>query len=393
MTLPSVSRAVVIIGAGPAGASLAYELLQGGLKPLILDRAVFPRVKVCAGGLTIKALKFLPPDLGPVLEDEIRRVQLSFNLGPAFTKAWHQPLLYIVERQRFDAFLMERVRQAGGEFGEAERLEAITPGPGDLSTLVTSRRRITARVVVGADGARSRVARCVGLQPVDFWHLGLQAEVPRSLLGQSASVFARTVSLDLGSLADGYAWIFPRREVLLIGVGGPVHQGRQLKQYHTRLLSRLGLDEPRFPLAAHLIPHRVTPKPIMRGQVLLVGDAAGLADFWTGEGIFSALHSAHLAARQILRFFQGEAGALADYQTRVDQEITPELTASYQMSKIFNYLGPLAFRCLERYDYPWDVFCRVMRGDRSFGKIKKRCRPDILFRKLLVKSARNRPIA
>jgi geranylgeranyl reductase family protein len=392
MTLPSASRAVVIIGAGPAGASLAYELLRGGLQPLILDQAVFPRIKVCAGGLTIKALKFLPPDLSPVLENEIRRVQVSFNLGPAFTKTWHQPLLYTVERRRFDAFLMEGVRQAGGEFGEDERLESVTPGPGDVSTLVTSRRRLTARVVVGADGARSIVARCAGLQPVDFWHLGLQAEVPRNLRGKSASAFTRTISLDLGSMADSYAWIFPRGEILLIGVGGPIHQGPQLRRYHARLLSRLGLDQPRFPLAAHLVPHRVTPKPVMRGQVLLVGDAAGLADFWTGEGIFSALHSARLAARQILRFFQGEAGALADYQTRLDQEITPELTASYQIAKIFNYLGPLAFRCLERYDYPWEVFCRVMRGDRSFGDIKKRCRPDILFRKLLVKSARNRPI-
>jgi flavin-dependent dehydrogenase len=131
----------------------------------------------------------------------------------------------------------------------------------------------------------------------------------------------------------------------------------------------------------------------MRGRVLLVGDAAGLADFWTGEGIFSALHSAHLAGRQILRFFRGEAGALRDYQAQVDQEIAPELAASYQFAKLFNYIGPLAFRCLKRYDYPWEVFCRVMRGDRSFADLKKRCRPDIFLRKLLIKSARNRPIA
>jgi geranylgeranyl reductase family protein len=392
MTLPLASREVVIIGAGPAGATLAYELLQGGLKPLILDKAAFPRNKVCAGGLTIKALKFLPPDLGPVLENEIRRVDLSFNLSRAFTKASPQPLLYIVDRQRFDAFLVERVKQAGGEFGEGEGLEAITPGPGGASTLVTSRRRLTARVVVGADGARSRVARGAGLQPVDFWHLGLQMVVPRGLTGKSDSRFTGTISLDLGAIADGYAWVFPRGEVLVIGVGGPLHLGPQLKRYHARLLSHLGLGPQTLPLAAHLIPHRVTPRPVVRGHVLLVGDAAGLADFWTGEGIFSAMHSAHLAAQQILGFFRGDAGALAAYQTRVDQEIAPELAASYQFSKIFNNLGRLAFTCLERYDYPWEVFCRVMRGDRSFGEIKKRCRPDILFRKLLIKSARNRPL-
>jgi geranylgeranyl reductase family protein len=393
MTLPSASCEVAIIGAGPAGATLAYELLQGGLKPLIVDKAPFPRVKVCAGGLTIKTFRFLPPDLGPVLEDEVRRVQLSFSLGRSFTKAWHQPLLYTVERQRFDAFLMERVRQAGGEFGEGERLEGITPGPGDSVTLITSRRVIKAQVVVGADGARSRVARGAGLQPVDFWHLGLQTEVPRPQMGKSPPAFTGTIYLDMGSMADGYAWVFPRGEVLLIGVGGPLHQGPQLKRYHARLLTHLGLGKHSFPLAAHLVPHRVTPRPITKGRVLLVGDAAGLADFWTGEGIFFALQSARLAARQILRFFRGEAGALTDYQARVDREITPELTASYQFSKLFNYLGPLAYKCLERYDYPWEGFCRVMRGDRSFAEIKKRCRPDILFRKLLVKSDRNRPIA
>jgi geranylgeranyl reductase family protein len=392
MTLSSASREVAIIGAGPAGAALAYELLQGGLKPLILDKAVFPRIKVCAGGLTIKALKFLPPDLGSVLENEIRRVQLSFNLGHTFTKASLQPLLYTVERQRFDAFLMDRVRQAGGEFADGERLEKISAGPGDFSTLVTSRRQITARVVVGADGARSNVARGAGLQPVDFWHLGLQMEVPRNLMGKRASEFGRTICLDLGNMADGYAWVFPRGQVLISGVGGPVHQGPQLKRYHTRLLSHLGLGKQSLPLAAHLIPHRVTPRPIMRDRVLLVGDAAGLADFWTGEGIFSALHSAHLAARQILRFFQGESGALTGYQALVDREITPELRASYQISQVFNYFGPLAFRVLWRYDYPWEVFCRVMRGDRSFAEIKKRLRPDILLRKLLIKSDRNRPI-
>ena len=393
MTLSSASCEVAIIGAGPAGATLALALLQGGLTPLILDKAVFPRIKVCAGGLTIKAFKFLPPDLGPVLEDEIRRVRLSFNLSRAFTKAWHQPLLYTVERQRFDALLMERVRQGGGEFGDGEELEEITPGPGDSFTLTTSRRRIRAQVVVGADGARSRVARSAGLQPVDFWHLGLQTEIPRRLMSKSAPGFTGTIYLDMGTMADGYAWIFPRGEVLVAGVGGPLHQGPRLKGYHARLLTQLGLGEQAFPLAAHLVPHRVTPRPITKGRVLLVGDAAGLADFWTGEGIFFALQSAHLAARQILRFFRGEAGALPDYQVQVDREITPELTAGYHFSKLFNYLGPLAFRGLRRYDYPWEVFCRVMRGDRSFSEIKKGCRPDILFRKLLVKSTRNRPMA
>jgi geranylgeranyl reductase family protein len=392
MMPPTPTREVAIIGAGPAGATLAYDLQQAGLKPVILDQAVFPRNKVCAGGLTVKAFKFLPPDLDPVLENEIRRVQLSFNLGRTFTKGSPQPLLYTVARPRFDAFLVDRLRSAAADFWDGERVETITAAPGGSATIVTSRRVIRARVLVGADGARSLVARSLGLQPVDYWHLGLQAEVPLELMRQPAQDLAQTVVLDLGTMADGYAWVFPRGQTLVIGVGGPLSQGRRLKRYHDRLLSYLGLKARPFPLAAHLLPHRVSPRPVLADRVLLVGDAAGLVDFWTGEGISFALQSARLAAGQILKFFRGEAGALADYQALVDRDITPELAASYRFSRIFNYAGRLAFRCLQQYDYPWEVFCRIMRGDRSFVEIGHRFRPDIFIRKLLVKSARNQPI-
>ncbi len=392
MTLPEAICEVAIIGAGPAGTALAYELLRGGLETVLIDKAVFPRVKVCGGGLTSKALKFLPPDMGEVRENEIRRVKLSFDLRQAFTKTSPQPLMYTVERQRFDAALVERVRCAGGKVREGERLKQITAGPGDAVTLTTSKGRLKARVVVGADGARSLVAARMGLQPVDIFHLGLQVEVPQRLIRKNAFDFTQTIFLDMGSIPDGYAWGFPRGDLLVIGVGGLVHQGQALKGYFDRLLAHFGLEPHAFPLSAYLIPHRITPKPIVRDRALLVGDAAGLADFWTGEGICFALESAHLAARQILKFFQGDCEALSGYQTKVDREITPELAASYQFSKLFNYLGLLAFKGLKHYDYPWEVFCRIMRGDRSFLEIKKRFRPDIFFRKLLVKSARNRPI-
>ncbi len=393
MTLPEVTHEVAIIGAGPAGATLALELAQGGLKPILIEKAIFPRVKVCGGGLTIKALKFLPPDMGEVLENEIRRVTLSFGLRQAFTKTSPQPLMYTVERQRSDAALVGRVRGAGGGFREGERLERLAAGPGDAVTITTSKGRLRTRVVVGADGARSRVASSVGLQPVDFCHLGVQVEVPQRLIRQNAIDFTGTIFLDMGSIPDGYAWGFPRGDLLVIGVGGLLHRGGTLKAYLARLLAQFGVEPYALPLSAHLIPHRVTPKPIVRDRVLLVGDAAGLTDFWTGEGICFALESAHLAARQILKFFRGDARALNDYQVQVDRKITPELAASFQFSKLFNYLGPLVFRSLRHYDYPWEVFCRIMRGDRSFLEIKKRFRPDIFCRKLLVKSARNRPIA
>jgi geranylgeranyl reductase family protein len=393
MTCKDTACEVAVIGAGPAGATLAFELLKGGLKPVLIDKAVFPRVKVCGGGLTGKALRYLPLQLSGVMENEVHRIQLSFGLKQAFTKASPQALLSTVERRRLDAALVDQFRLAGGEFREEERVEKLAAGPGNTYIITTSQGRLAAQVVVGADGARSGVAAGAELSPADFFHLGLQVEVPQRLINKNAFDFAQTIFLDMGSIPDGYAWAFPRGELLVIGAGGLLSAGRRLKEYFSRILAHFGLAAADLSIAAHLIPHRVTPKPLVRDRVLLVGDAAGLTDFWTGEGLGFALESAHLAAWQILRFFEGEAGALSDYQARLDEKITPELAAAYQFSKLFNYLGPLAFLCLKKYDYPWEVFCRIMRGDRSFLEIKKRFRPDIFLRKLLVKSARNRPLA
>jgi geranylgeranyl reductase family protein len=393
MKPPAAIHDVAIVGAGPAGATLALELLREGASPVLLDQARFPRTKVCGGGLTVKALKFLPPTISEVLANEIDRVNLSYGLRRNFTKAAPQPLMYTVDRRHFDAALVARVKAAGGEVREGERVEQVRFGQGDAATLVTSRGHLKARVIVGADGVRSCVARSSGLQPADFWHLGLQAEVPRRLVDRDAFDWSRTVFLDLGTMADGYAWVFPRGDLLLIGAGGLLQHGAQLKRYWASLLSYLGLAPHACPIQAHLIPHRIGSRPIGRDRVILVGDAAGLTDYWTGEGIYYALASAKLAAPPIVRFLRGDTHALSEYQTRVNREIMPELATSYQFSKIYNYLGRAAFCCLEHYAYAWEVFCRLMRGDRSFVELKKSFRPDIFCRKLLVKSARNRPFA
>lgn len=386
---PNRIHEIAIIGAGPAGASLALRLAQAGLKPVIIDQAVFPRNKVCAGGLPAKVLQLLPAEAHQVIEQEINEVSLSHNFRHRFTKGFQQPLIYTVDRARLDHLLVSLATDQGAEFLSGERVEQIAWAR-DTFTIVTPRRKLRARMVAGADGPRSVVARSLGLQPVDYYHLGLQAEVPARGARIGALDFTRTIFLDWGSLPDGYAWIFPKRDRLALGVGVPLPAGKEAKAYFSRLLRHCGVQPGGFKLTAHLIPHRLSHRPIGAGRALLVGDAAGLADYWTGEGIGYALKSARLAAEQIIHYLRGDALALTDYQHRVDRAISPELLTSYYFSKIFNWIGRGAHGALKRYDYPWEVFCRIMRGDRTFGEIKARCRPDILLRKLLVQSARNR---
>jgi flavin-dependent dehydrogenase len=189
-------------------------------------------------------------------------------------------------------------------------------------------------------------------------------------------------------LTDSYGWIFPKRETLCIGVKGPMSLGKRLMDYLESFLSHHRIPWDRRKLSGHLIPHRLRNNPITTGSALLIGDAAGLADFWTGEGIFHAIRSSAMAAPRIRAFLEGRIASLQSYEEAINQRMMPELQVSYRSSRVFNYMYPLIFEMVKKYEYPWDTFCRIMRGDRTFSEVKKRLRPDTFLSKLLFKNLR-----
>jgi geranylgeranyl reductase family protein len=375
-----------IIGAGPAGSTLAYCLAQRGIKSALIDKEKFPRNKVCAGGLPARVLEILPFDITPVIEKELSQVAFTQKLKALFTRAYHKPLLYTVNRERFDDFLVQKAEEIGVDFLESQKVQEVRLESGAW-TVKTTHGIIRAALLVGADGAQSFVAKNLLLKPSNSFHYGLQVEVPIRLL-REAQRLEKGIVLDWGSFEDSYGWIFPKRETASIGVGGPRGMGKQLKLYLYDLLRRYAISPEDHNLAAHLIPHRVRPSPIATERALLIGDAAGLVDFWTGEGIFYAIKSSLIAAEQIEGFLHGQFYSLKGYEAAVDRDIAPEIKTSYQFSKIFNHLSSAAFKIIGKYDYPWDVFCRTMRGDRTFRELKERFRPDILLAKLFIRHRR-----
>ena len=372
-----------IIGAGPAGSTLAYCLARRGINAALLDKETFPRNKVCAGGLPARVLDILPFDAAPVIEKELSRVALTHKLKAAFTRAYHKPLIYTVTREKFDDFLVNKAKEIGVDFLEGHKVEEVR-FEDNAWTVRTDRGIVRASLLAGADGARSLVAKTLLLKPSDFFHHGLQVEIPLRWLNEARRPESG-IALDWGSFAGSYAWVFPKRETASIGVGGPLGRGKQLRSYLDDVLRYYAVSPGERTPVAHLIPHRVHPSPIATERALLLGDAAGLVDFWTGEGIFYALKSALIAAEHIAGFLHGRCCSLKGYEAAVDREIAPEIKTSYQFSRLFDRVSLAAFRIIGRYDYPWDVFCRTMRGERTFRELKKRFRPDILLAKLFAK--------
>jgi geranylgeranyl reductase family protein len=262
---------VAIVGAGPAGSTLAYRLSSSGISTCIIDRASFPRKKTCAGGLPPSIMRILPFDISPVIENEVTAIRLTHKMTKEFERTYAVPLLYTVVRQVFDDFSLRKAVDAGAVFRENERVGKITCA-GDTYLIGTGKEELRARILVGADGANGVTAKSIGLDPIDSAHLAVQIEVPQEKLGRSGS-FGQTISLAWGFLEDGYGWLFPNGDFVSIGVMGPSAMGRSVKSYLAEWVRYFGLSPDEFKIYAHTIPHRTGRRPITSGRALLIGDA------------------------------------------------------------------------------------------------------------------------
>ena len=375
---------VAVIGAGPAGSFLAYQLSVHGLRVALFEKEKLPRKKTCAGGLSAKTSELLPFTLAPVIQRNIYGVTATHKFQHAFTKYADRLLMFTVDRRDFDHHLVQYAKEKGSHLFDDERVKDLRRD-GDEYILISDKKEIRCKIAVGADGAHSFLARKLSLNPISQSHFGLQTEIPLDAL---RPFDFNTIRLDFGKLRDGYCWVFPKKETASVGVMGHLRDAARLKPLLIDWLRLCGADGDNIAVNGHPIPHRINPSPLSRERIFLIGDAAGAADFWTGEGIYYALQNAQMLAGHIAAYFAGDQNALSGYEREMDRETLPDLRSSYDFSRVFNYLSLVAFRAIKNHDYPWDVFCRIMRRERTFSELRQRLRPDILLNKIFNKGSR-----
>jgi len=366
---------VIIVGAGPAGTTLAYELARKGIKVLLLEKERLPRYKVCAGGVSVKAANLLGFDISSVVEATIYGVRITYQVGNIGTRLYHQPLAYAVMRDKFDYLLTQKAKEAGATVLDGREVTQIRWHSEGVS-VQTSRKTFTARIVVGADGAYSVVAESAGLMRNATLSTALQAEIPVS--PDKLVNWDSIVEIDVGHLQGVYGWVFPKRDHLSIGVTR-VNQAKKLAPYYEQLLASLNLNGSKLPQPkSHLIPFRKMGMPIQQGKVLLLGDAAGLASPLTGEGIYYAIKSAKLAAPVILRYLEGDASDLQDYGRVVDEQLMPNLNIARKMARFVAAVPRLALD-LVRQDIVWEIACCLLRGEKTYVGIEEELKGFSVF--------------
>jgi geranylgeranyl reductase family protein len=321
---------VLVAGAGPAGSATAIHLARDGVRVLLADRARFPRDKPCGGGVTGRALRQAPCAIDPVVEHVVDTFELRVDYGRSFRRASPEPLILMTQRRGLDAYLAEQAAAAGATFRDGARVADVELGE-DGVTATVGDEPVSAAVLVGADGANGVVAKAVGLDDGIIRGVALEGNAAWELLDRDR--YSGTAVVELGSPKGGYGWLFPKGDHANLGVGGWASEGPHLRE-HLALLARAhGVDPDAL---THLRGHRLPMRRIgatspAQGNVVLVGDAAGLVDPLSGDGIYEAFVSARLASEAILA---GDLGRYTDaLATALDHHASASWTAKSALDR------------------------------------------------------------
>jgi geranylgeranyl reductase family protein len=289
---------VLVVGAGPAGSAAAIHLTRGGARVLLVDKASFPRDKPCGGGVTGRALRHRPCEIEPVVERVVDRMVLRAGYGTTVDRTSRAPLIAMTQRRRLDLHLAEQAVSAGADFRDGAAVSDLELDEAGVFARV-GRRRVRASFLVGADGANGVVARAAGLGTGIVRGVALEGNVPWGALEPAS--YASAAWVELGVVPGGYGWVFPKGAHANLGVGGWMSEGPRLRPHLERLARAHGVDPASLvDVRGHRLPMRELGAPAARGRVLLVGDAAGLVDPLSGDGMYEAFVSAPLAAEAIL---------------------------------------------------------------------------------------------
>ncbi|HZT45659.1 MAG TPA: geranylgeranyl reductase family protein [Gaiellaceae bacterium] len=345
---------VAVVGAGPSGSAAAYRLASAGTRVLLVDRATFPRDKPCGGGVTGRAARLVPFSIDPVVEHVVDRLDARLQYLPRtrFVRQARAPLAYMTQRRRLDHFLLEKAAAAGADVRDGVKVEDVRDGG-----LTVDGQEVEARIVIAADGCNGRAARALGLAEEVDHGVALEANVPYD------PRYAHAMVLEIAVVHGGYGWVFPKGDHLNVGVGGNESEGPRLRAHLQRLCDAHGIDlATATDLRGYRLPMRRAGSVLARGATAAIGDAAGLVDPFSGDGMYEGFYSAKLVAEASLDLLAGRASGLEPYAAAVERQITPLTAAGWGAKAAFERFPrttfalarlPLAFRALER----------VLRGD------------------------------
>lgn len=301
---------VVIIGGGPAGVSAATVLQRKGYKTCIVDSQVFPREKLCAGVLTIKSIRLLQHifkdlDLESLNIKHINKIVMLNNLEIIGKYTLNYPYS-IINRTEFDYRLLQYYQSTGGLVFDGQKNYTIAYDKNIVK--FSNGKEVPYRFLIGADGINSKVR-------AQLWHswkasiLCFEKFIPNAPNED-------TIKINFGGILGGYSWRIPGQDRVGIGLGEFYIRGMKRKpEKYRKYFQSQGVTDISDIKGAFVSFGNFVQNPVKQ-NVLLAGDAAGLVDAMTGEGIYFAIESGRQAALAIVEHLE-KGTPLSSYLNRI----------------------------------------------------------------------------
>ena len=348
---------VLVVGAGPAGGSAAYFLKQFGYKVLIVDKQSLPRYKPCGGGVPLKALNNFSFNPQSVIEDHISTITFAYQQKhisiPVKSNA-----LAMTMRDKLDSYIVE---DSGADVVEKEKICSLGYAGKKIELSTESGRKLKANYVVAADGAYSRIAQLAGLRKNK--HMGVALELEADVSPAVMHSYRSRMLIGTGSLPWGYYWIFPKSDHLSVGIGSFRNKAKGLLGLFKQTLNELEINFADNQIKAHPLPYYSGRQCLTKDKILLCGDAAGLVDPLTGEGIQHAITSGKLAAQAIA------TQRIDSYDRQIEENFSRNLNWAKVLAYVMYNYTPVSFHWLIRNKYFVADFFRIVAQKQQYKNI------------------------
>lgn len=346
---------VLVVGAGPAGATAALRLAQGGARVGLLERETLPRFKPCGGivpGVVFRLLGSQDADLGEPMGLPLRSIRYTFKGRDGADAALPAGTSFSVDRARFDLRIVEAARRAGAEVLEGLAVGSVEELADEVRVVTSTGARFTAARLIGADGGNSLIAARLGLRSGRSLAVAAEVQIPRA--GSEGRAH-----LDFGYLPGGYIGTVEKEEFLTVGLYVLGKSEARLKPAMATFLQ--AYDLPTGELHARSFPVYRKDQVLETPRCMLVGDAAGIVDALSGEGIRHAVRTGVMAAEAVL---EG-----TPYGPRVHRELGPELQLASLLARLAYTFPRIAFEGMKRVPREASL---VINGEMSYRQLLDR---------------------
>ena len=386
---------VIIVGGGPAGSIAAERAARGGLSVLMLEKAVYPRNKICGGAVSQKALDVIGGIDKELIEREAFGARIFLPDYRNFAGMLDDRVAVMTRRENLDHWLINKAEDAGAVVQDGEAVKDVLFNK-DCVEVVTSENRYRSRMIIGSDGVNSTVARRSGIRTRWGDDIGMCLEAEVKLGGTVVEECVDDRLIEFYFIGDwGYGWVFPKRDHISIGIGELITRAHNLKGSFSRFVRDVSVQknidiEGRITqINSYRIPAGGFPRRIHGDRVLLTGDAAGFVDPFLGEGIYYAMKSGEIAADVAAGAV--ESGDFSDrflheYVMRCEKEFNYDLKSALKFANFAYGHRDLFLKALWRDKKLFMEYLRTVRGDMTYTDFNRWCarRSPVTLAKLVI---------